>query len=152
MTRFGTYGTGVLAPFGLRDDVNNVLRHFFNEVTESADSPVAFTPNASVLERETNYELSIELPGVNSEEFTVEFEDGELVVAGEKKISEAAEGESYLFSQRVAGNFQRKFSFATDVNFELIDAEFANGVLKVTVPKAEKATPKRIEVKVAKQS
>ena len=149
MNRIGTCGTGLLAPFGIREDVDHVLQHFFSDVASADRSAAKFNPSTSVLEKEKEFEVSVELPGMDSEDISVEFNDGSLEISGEKKIAEVSEEDTLHFSHRTSGEFKRSFSFPIDVDFENINAEFSKGVLTVTIPKSEKAVPKKIEVKVS---
>lgn len=107
----------------------------------------AFSPHANMVETPAGYEVTAELPGMKPEEFKVEVKDGELWITGEKQEETKAEGKRFHKVERRYGKFERAFGLPTAVKEEGITAEFKDGILKVTVPKAEEVQPKPIEVK-----
>ena len=111
--------------------------------------PVAegFTPRANLAEAENEYEVTVELPGLKPEEVNVEMKNGELWITGEKHEEQEEKGKTYHRIERRSGSFRRAFHLPTALKEEAIEAKFENGVLRVTVPKAEEVKPKRIEVK-----
>ena len=95
------------------------------------------------------YEISLELPGVEADDIAVSVEDGQLTVKGEKRFEREEQGRTYFFSEREYGAFQRSFRLPADAHAEDITADFKNGVLVLTVPKAgpPKERAKRIEIR-----
>jgi HSP20 family protein len=104
--------------------------------------------------RETSDELTLqaELPGLAAEDVGVGVENGVLSISGEKKqeVEEEKDGSDYHLVERRYGRFERSFTLPRSVDAGKVKAEFANGVLTVTLPKAEAAKPRRIEVQVSK--
>jgi HSP20 family protein len=102
--------------------------------------------------RETHDELTLqaELPGLTSNDVDVSVENGVLAITGEKKqeVQEGKEGSEYHLIERRYGRFERRFTLPRTVDAEKVRAEFSHGVLQVTLPKAESAKPRKIEVKV----
>ena len=92
--------------------------------------------------------MVIELPGVSATDVSIEMEDDRLVVSGEKKIDELAEGFTSLRDERRKGKFSKSFEFSKQINPDAIQAEFKNGLLNVVLPKSEKVLPRKIEIKV----
>lgn len=97
---------------------------------------------------ETGSEVVVKavLPGVKADEIDISVNDGILTVKGEKKSETAAEGESYYRREIRYGAFSRSIPLPTAVDHEKADAEFVDGVLTITLPKAEEARPKTIKV------
>ena len=95
------------------------------------------------------YEISLELPGVDADDIDVSIEDGHLTVKGEKRFEREEQGRTYFFSEREYGAFQRSFRLPADAQADDITADFKNGVLVLTVPKAgpPKDRAKRIEIR-----
>lgn len=106
-----------------------------------------FVPAANVAETETGYEVTMELPGMKPEEFSVEFKNGELWISGEKREEKEEKGKIFHRVERRHGEFRRVIPLPGDVAQEKVEAEFKEGVLKVMVPKTEEAKPRRVEVK-----
>ncbi len=125
------------------------LEHFVNQVFGgTTEATGAFLPPADVREMEKGYQISLELPGVKPEEVSVEFNDGNLQISGEKKTECCGEAKSTsLRAERRKGPFTRTFQFSTDVDSEKISAAFENGVLCITLPKAAQVLPKKIQIK-----
>ncbi|MBN1847543.1 MAG: Hsp20/alpha crystallin family protein [Deltaproteobacteria bacterium] len=104
-------------------------------------------PAFDITENEKEYVVTAELPGVEAKELDVTFTDGLLTVKGEKKQEKEEKGENYHRVERQFGTFQRSFRIPDEVKNDQIDAHFKDGVLKLTIPKAEEGKPKKIEVK-----
>lgn len=106
--------------------------------------------------RETADELIVEaeLPGMTAENVDVRVENGVLTISGEKRqeVEEGKEGSSYHLVERRYGRFERSFTLPGSVNADGVKARFAGGVLTVTLPKAEAAKPRRIEIQAANGS
>ena len=106
-----------------------------------------FLPEANIVETEKAVEIAVELPGMKPEDVKVEIREKALWITGEKKEKKEEKGKTFHRVERRAGMFRRVFPVPVEVVEEKIDARFNDGVLKVTLPKAEKVAPKHIEVK-----
>jgi HSP20 family protein len=106
-----------------------------------------FLPEANLVETEKAVEVAVELPGMKPEEVKVEIKEGNLWIVGEKKAEKEEKGTTFHRIERRSGMFRRVFELPAEVVEDKVDARFAEGVLKITLPKAEKAAPKQIEVK-----
>lgn len=102
-----------------------------------------------VAEKSDVFTIKASLPGINPEDLNVTLEDNVLTVQGEVREDETIEEETYHIRERRFGSFSRSLRFPVPVNANEIDAAYENGVLTLTVPKAEEVKPKRIEVKAA---
>ena len=71
-----------------------------------------------------------------------------LSIKGERRFEKKEEGESYHFVERSYGSFYRSFSLPKNVDPEGINAEYKDGVLKVSIPKKDEVKPKKVEIKV----
>jgi HSP20 family protein len=107
------------------------------------------SPQVDVAENEDGLNVSVELPGLDSDDIKVSLENGVLSISGEKKreIEEGKEGTEYHLVERRYGRFQRSFTLPRGIDTEKATAKFENGVLNVTLPKSAKAKAKLIEVK-----
>ncbi len=116
--------------------------------TESG-SAVALSPLVDVHESEDGLQVSVELPGLGSDDVKVSVENGILTISGEKKreIEQGEEGTDYHVVERRYGRFQRSFTLPRGIDTEKTSAKFENGVLEVTLPKSAQAKAKLIEIK-----
>jgi HSP20 family protein len=101
-----------------------------------------------VAEKDDVFTIKASLPGISPDQLNVTLEDNVLTVQGELKEDETIEEETYHIRERRFGSFSRSLRFPVPVNAKDINATYQNGVLTLTVPKAEEVKPKRIEVKV----
>lgn len=131
----------------LQHQMNHVFDQFFH--SEDEDAPVSrWMPRVNVADLEDKIELTAELPGLAIDDVKVELHNNLLTISGEKKIEQKREERNLHLCERAYGAFHRSFQLSSQVNADEINAEFANGVLIVTLPKKEEAKPKQIEVKV----
>jgi HSP20 family protein len=107
-----------------------------------------FMPDANLVETEKAVEVTVELPGMKPEEVKVEMKEGALWITGEKQEEKEEKGKTFHRIERRAGMFRRIFNLPVTVEEEKVEARFADGVLKITLPKVQKVAPKHIEVKV----
>jgi HSP20 family protein len=90
-----------------------------------------------------------ELPGMKKEEIEVSLHDGALTLSGERKSEQhSEEGEAYR-SERFFGRFQRTVTLPAQVAADKVKAQYKDGVLTITLPKAEEAKPKHIDINVS---
>ena len=101
--------------------------------------------------RETDKELIVEaeLPGMDEKDVHVTLNEGILSIKGEKKAEREEKKQGFHLSERRFGSFQRSFNLPEDADPEAVEATFKDGVLTVTVPKADdaKAGRRKVEVK-----
>ena len=108
-----------------------------------------FIPRTNIAETEQEYEITVDVPGVTSEELNVEYKGNELWLTGERKHEQEEKGKTFHRIEKRYGRFERVITLACPVDEAKILAEYKDGVLHVRVPKVEVARPKRIEVKAA---
>jgi HSP20 family protein len=113
-----------------------------------AESETGWVPRADVHENDNAFVVQLDLPGVEKENVKVKFEDDTLVVSGERKHESIADEKNFHRVERVYGSFTRSISVPKDVDSEKISASFKNGVLEITLPKADEVKAKEIEIKV----
>src|SRR5687768_17605796 len=104
------------------------------------------TPPANISATDNEYLIELEMPGVNKEGLEVTVQGNELIIVGRRK-SETPEGE-LCYCESAVADFRRVFELGWDVDTSRISAEMNQGVLKLHLPKSERAKPKQIEVKV----
>ncbi len=107
-----------------------------------------WAPACDIYETENEITVKAELPEVKKEDVCVSVENNVLTIRGERNISEETKREDYHRLERSYGEFTRSFTLPNFVDSNRINAEFKDGMLRVTLPKREEAKPKQIEVKV----
>jgi HSP20 family protein len=120
----------------------------FDELWPSSFLPMGdrpYSPALDVMETDTAYMVRVETPGMEKDDIKIEFEQNILTVSGEKKTEKEEKSEKYHRVERRYGSFCRSLRL-TEVDGEKITAVYKNGVLEITVPKAEKAQPKKISI------
>jgi HSP20 family protein len=108
-----------------------------------------WVPAIDVVEKKDAYVLHIELPGVDASQVDINFEQNVLTISGTKTstVDVAKQGEMRLHAtERVHGAFERSIKLPQFVDGERISADFTNGLLTVTVPKAPAAQSRKISV------
>jgi HSP20 family protein len=107
----------------------------------------AWAPALDISERKDAYLVAVELPGLMAEDLDITMEDGLLTIQGERPFTSESSQQQYHRVERRYGTFRRSITLPAHVMAEGIQASFEDGVLEILVPKAEEATPKRIQVR-----
>lgn len=107
-----------------------------------------WNPAVDVEEKDQEYVVRVELPGITKDDVQITARENTLTIRGEKKQASEKKDSNYYRSERSYGSFERSFALPGGLKIDRIDASFKDGILEVTVPKAEEAKPKSIEVKV----
>ena len=104
-----------------------------------------WVPAADISETENAYLVTMELPGIDIKKTDISYSDGMLTVKGEKH-KETMEGEYCDCAERYSGSFRRSLRIPGKVASDRIDATYNDGILKLTLPKAEETIPRKITV------
>jgi HSP20 family protein len=136
--------------FGIQREINRVFDHFIQGGIRADEAVQAsyWTPAVDIAEFENEYVVKMELAGVNKDDVKISLESNILTVKGEKKQEKDEKDMNVRHIERSYGSFQRSFTLPKRVKSDSIDAVFTEGVLSISLPKAEEAKPKQIEVKV----
>jgi HSP20 family protein len=122
--------------FGSGDDVD---KEYENAV---------WSPLSDVYEDTDNYVLTLDLPGIKKDSVKISYVDGQLNISGERKQDKESKDGTYHRVERSYGKYFRSFSLPKEIKEDKIDAEFKDGQLTITVPKAEEVKPKEIDIKI----
>jgi HSP20 family protein len=107
----------------------------------------AWAPALDISERKDAYLVTVELPGVETDDLQITLEDGLLTIQGERQFTQESSEQQFHRVERRYGAFRRSITLPAQVQAEQIEASFDNGVLQIMVPKLEEAKPKRIQVR-----
>lgn len=124
--------------------VSDLVREF---LTEDSNKVVTSEPAIDVSENENESVIVVELPGVKKEDIKISLENGWLTLSGERKSFEAPEITRVLHREIEFKPFARSIKLPHQVDAEKISAKLANGLLKISLPKAEEVRPRTIEIK-----
>lgn len=131
------------------------LRREFDRLFENALDMPAFSGDTTtwglaldLIENEDAYVVTASVPGIDPEDLEITMSDNTLSIRGEFKKDEETQQEQYRLRERRYGSFARSVTLPTTVNREAIEAAYNDGILTLTVPKAEEVKPKRIAIKV----
>jgi len=129
----------------LQEEVERAFRQAFGE--RAAASPAgAFSPALDVEETEDAFTLHVELPGVDAENVEVSLEENVLTIAGERRFYDERDAEGFRRIERHFGRFHRAVRLPDRVDADGVSAAYRDGLLTITVPKAEEAKPRRIQI------
>lgn len=140
------YGLRLWEPFNVLKEFNEGLAGDFN--TDFDNETGRWSPKVDIVENEKSYVVRAEVPGVSREDIDIDLKENTLVIKGEKKSEKKDEKENYVRVESTYGSFQRSFFLDEKIDRNNISAKYKDGVLEVTLPKKEEATPRKIEVKV----
>jgi len=134
----------------MQREMNRMFDRFFRggEVDESELTPSTWLPAVDLVEKDNKFVAKVELPGVKKDDVKITLSDNILTVRGEKKEEKETRESNYHRLERSYGSFQRSFTLPTTVENDKVDAEYKDGILTITLPKAEEAKRKQIDVKV----
>jgi HSP20 family protein len=140
--------------------IRREIEHLFDNIGQTSglgshliasEKVAALVPDIDVSENDKEVTVAAELPGLEKNNITIEFNDHVLTLRGEKKLTREEKKEDYFIAERASGTFVRSVYIPAQIDEEHIEATFDKGVLTIKLPKTReaKAQTKRIEVKNA---
>jgi HSP20 family protein len=136
----------------LRGEMDRLFDSFLRDPFGAMDWPHwgagKWSPAVDVAENEKEVSVRAELPGIDPKDIEVSVVGNEVVISGEKKESSETKEKGVYHSETRYGSFRRTIPLPEGVDTEHVDAQYANGVLTLRLPKTAPAATKRIEVKV----
>lgn len=141
-------------PFRELEEIQRRLNRMFTDtgVAKVNDEPffmADWAPAVDIRETEKHFAVKVDLPDVKKEDIKVEMHDGVLTVQGERKQEKEEKGDRFHRIERQYGTFVRRFTMPTQVDEAKVMADFKDGVLNITLPKAMAAVVKPVDIKVA---
>lgn len=144
----GFGGFGLSRWNGLEEEIDRLLNAPFAAFAGTPEFASGWTPALDLVEDKDGFVTTVELPGLKKDAIAVSIEEGVLTVSGERKAEERKETDGALRTERVFGTFSRSVRLPRPVDEAKVKAAYKDGILTVTLPIAEVAKPKQIEVKV----
>jgi HSP20 family protein len=137
------------SPFRVFEDIEREMENIFDDLGYSLSGPHtgknSYLPAAELLDKDSHYLLSLDLPGLSKEDIKIHIQDGVLQVGGERKFEN--EDRNKGISERYYGKFSRSFTLPDHVKAEDVEASYESGILRLAIPKIEKTPQKKIEIK-----
>ena len=129
----------------LRDELDSLFELPLTGLAGQSQLFSGWSPALDLYQNTDNVVAVLELPGMRKEDIEISLHDGTLTIGGERKSS-SANGEQAERTERYVGSFRRSITLPARVDANKVSATYRDGILTVTLPKAEEAKPKRIEV------
>ena len=136
----------------MQDTMNSLVNALFNtELTGTASENGEYAPRMDMKETEDAYTIKLTMPGIDKDNIDISVSDGVLTVKGETKEDEEKEDEkgTWLVREHKHFTYYRSVRLPSEVQADEAEAEYKNGVLNLTLPKAEEVKPKSIPVKIS---
>ncbi len=132
----------------LRDEIDRLFEAPLAQLAQSSQWLSGWSPTMDLFEDKDGFYVHVELPGMKKEDIELSLHEGCLSISGERKLDKASEETDLYRAERFFGRFQRTVSLPAQVAADKVRAQYKDGILTVTLPKAEEAKPKQIEVSV----
>ena len=145
---FGVPTWNVRSPFSELERMRQQVDNFLSRVPDSGMPSLhaGVFPSINLTEDKDHYYLRAELPGISAEDLDIQATGNNLSISGERKIEVEKGNVRYHRKEREEGKFSRAISLPGDIDADGVSASLTNGILKVSVSKAEKAKPKQISI------
>ena len=134
--------------FNVFDDVEKMVNQAFGHSIRGTEVTSQLQPLLDVYETDNNIEVSVDLPGVEKKDVKVNLSNGLLTISGERKNTSGESTEGRIWQETLLGTFKRSLELTDAVIEDKIKAHFKNGVLKISLPKAEEIKPTVREIAV----
>ncbi len=128
--------------------MNRLFTSLFDTPTGMTPPVRRFAPATDIVESDTHYILRADLPGVAEEDLSLKLDGDVLTIAGERRSQSEQRQGGYVRYERSSGSFRRSVRLPEGVDGDAIEANFDRGVLEVSIPKPERATPRSIAITV----
>jgi HSP20 family protein len=132
----------------LRKEMDELLANFLGNTSVNWLAPT-MSPALDVMESENAFQVKMDAPGLQAKDINVQVHGNVLTLSGQRKEEEETKGKAFYKMERHHGSFSRTVSLPCGINESEAVAEYSNGVLTLTLPKAEGAKTKKIAVKGA---
>jgi HSP20 family protein len=132
----------------LRDEMDKLFEDFFGRSGCTPAPEAGWIPAADIHETKKDVVVTMEMPAVNPKELSISIVEDRLTVKGEKKNEDEVREDDYYRCERTYGSFQRTIQLPAEVVGDKAKATYKDGVLKIVVPKSERAMPKEIKIEV----
>jgi HSP20 family protein len=133
----------------MRSQMDQIMDEWLraSNAAENGENSQAMRLAVDVSETESNFVVKASIPGINPDDLDISFSDNTLTIRGESKDEHVEENERFHLRERRFGQFMRTITLPLAVDADEIDAQHENGVLTLTLPKAEETKPRKISIR-----
>jgi HSP20 family protein len=132
-----------------REEMDKVFEDFFSTAGFPSLREEAWTPAIDVQETRNDIIVTMDAPAINPKDISITVVEDKLTVKGERKREKELKEEDYYKTERVYGSFQRIVSLPAGVVGAKAKATYKDGVLRIAIPKSQKAVPKEIKITIS---
>lgn len=135
----------------IQDEVNRLYNDFFGRVPSRFEgdwNASEWSPSVDISETKDDIVIKAEIPGLEKENIKISLQDNILTLKGEKKQEKEEKDTNFYRMERCYGSFTRSFNLPTTVQADKIKASYKDGILNITLPKAEEVKPKQIPIEI----
>ncbi len=139
----------------LQRDIDRMFDDFLTPgrlLSQDADVVPTFNPACDIEETDSHYLVSFDVPGISKDNLKIEVVDNMLTVSGEKRTEQEQKKAAQHLIERSYGQFKRSFTLPAHVDADKVEANYQDGVLTVSIAKAESAKPRQIKIGEGKTS
>lgn len=124
---------------------SDIMDEFFNDALNAGNGN--FVPSIDISESDDKFLITAELAGMNKDDIDISLENGRLTISGERNFKHEEEGKTFHRVETKYGSFNRSFQLPDNVDEDSVEASYENGLLNITIDKAEDKVKKQIEIK-----
>ncbi len=140
-------------PFRAMNDLQKQMDHYFEELSSTKENSISLTnrnidfiPSYDIQETDSQFLVCMDVPGVKKEDIKVEIKNSTLTIAGERRDEKEKKDKSSYHSECYYGSFARSIHLGSSIKADQIEAYYAEGVLRLVLPKAETVKSQNIKV------
>ncbi len=132
---------------GIRDEVDRFLNDTVRLFDDNVPERMGWRPSVDMEENKDSIVITAELPGIKKDDIKITIVDNKIMISGEVLEEKDVQEKNYFLKERLRGKFSRGFTLPTPVDSSKVEATYKEGILSLTLPKAEEAKPREISIK-----
>ena len=129
-------------------ETSDLFDTFFGRAMNAAPMTRAWLPAVDMHETKDDLVLTVEVPGVSEKDVKVTINGDLLSIRGERRVDDEAKERQYMHVERVYGQFERLIQLPIGVQADKVRATYRDGLLQVTLPKAEELKPREVKIDI----
>ncbi len=132
---------------GIRDEVDRFLNDTVRLFDDNVSERMGWRPSVDMEEDKESFIITAELPGIKKDDIKITIADNKVMISGEISEEKDIQEKNYFLKERSRGKFSRGFTLPTSIDSTKVEATYKEGILTLTLPKAEEARPREITIK-----
>ncbi len=132
---------------GIRDEVDRFLNDTVRLFDDNVSERMGWRPSVDMEENKESFIITAELPGIQKDDIKITIVDNKVMISGEISEDKDIQEKNYYLKERARGKFSRGFTLPNSIDSSKVEATYKEGVLILTLPKAEEAMPREIAIK-----